>query len=244
MNSINQPSLTFFPALEASALPLSAKDSAPLDSRKSTPTPAWSSKSIGRMSPITETCDQSPESRLMSLQEDFRVSLLDYPDSAAERPMSGSYGLNALESCAKYDRHSHSLRTYQASLQLGGVSPSTECLVTFARSGMICSGIVYQLAPLARLSSEIESGFLPAPTKSMGKRGWGISNIKPRYSPGLERRARMFGYKPHARLLEWGMGYPKDFTMVEFQQSATPSSRKSRKSSPAQSTSNSNQPVK
>jgi hypothetical protein len=48
---------------------------------------------------------------------------------------------------------------------------------------------------------------LPAPTKSMGKRGWGITSIKARYSEQLETNARLFGYKPHPSILEWSMGW-------------------------------------
>ncbi len=232
----NQLTLICLAESEVSQLPLNLKVSERLDLAKLSHTPAPSSSITGQESETLEMFTMLKESRLMWLQRAFLASLLEYPDSAAEKPTKDSYGLNALESCAKYDRNTHSLRTFQASLQLEGEKHSTEFLATFPRSGMICSGIVYQLAPLVRLSSEIESGFLPAPTKSMGKRGWGISNVKPRYSHGLERRARIFGYKPPARLLEWGMGYPRDFTLVEFHASEIPSSRKSRKCSPAPST--------
>jgi len=58
------------------------------------------------------------------------------------------------------------------------------------------------------------SGFgLPAPTKSMGKRGWGLG-AKKRYSIDIENNARIFGYKPHPSVLEWSMGWILTWTRL------------------------------
>jgi len=74
--------------------------------------------------------------------------------------------------------------------------------------------------------------FLPTPTKSMGKRGWGISKTgRHRYSQEIVRYALMLGYKPPVWLLEWMMGFPPNYTSLASAPSATPSSRKSRNGS-------------
>jgi hypothetical protein len=49
----------------------------------------------------------------------------------------------------------------------------------------------------------------------MGKKGWGISNQKARYSAKLESNARLFGYKPHPSVLEWSMGWIVTWTRLQ-----------------------------
>jgi len=112
-------------------------------------------------------------------------------------------------SLAKYDHPSRSWRTAQLCL----FEESGESLETFPRWAMWGS-----MGLLALDISEDRwnaSGFgLPAPTKCMGKRGWGIA-AKPRYSAELEANARLLGYKPHPSVLEWAMGWIPTWTRLE-----------------------------
>jgi len=113
------------------------------------------------------------------------------------------------ESLAKWDRATFSWKTHQFSL-FGGLE---EFLETWPKWGIMRDGEFWELEAL--VAQWNESGFgLPAPTKAMGKRGWGISNIKARYSPELEANARLFGYKPHPSVLEWSMGWIPTWTRL------------------------------
>jgi hypothetical protein len=112
---------------------------------------------------MSEISNEDRLKMLISLQEGFRASLSQLQGRNSEIATKGSYGLNSLECSAKYDRDSHSLRTYQTCLPLTEGEPLTESLATFHRSGMIVSGILYQLPPLVRIISETGSGLLPTP---------------------------------------------------------------------------------
>jgi len=113
------------------------------------------------------------------------------------------------ESLAKYDQDSSSWRTAQCSL-FGGLS---EYLETWPRWGTTVHGELFQVATSVPQLKENEF-LLPAPTKSMGKRGWGISNQKARYSKRVEENARRYGYKPHPSILEWSMGWIVTWTRL------------------------------
>ncbi len=178
---------------------------------------------------------ESPPHDLMCLSEALLVSLSALPGNNVALPTKGTFIRPSLTPCAHFDHATCSWSKSQQLLPmgelLGNISPD------WSRSGMILSGIAYQLAPLARLSKETECGLFPSPTKSMGKRGWGLSKSgRARYSPIIRENAFRFGYKPPVSLLEWIMGFPINFTMIEYQPSETPCVRKSRKSSGRQST--------
>jgi hypothetical protein len=119
------------------------------------------------------------------------------------------YGSKCGESLAKYDLNTYSWKTHQLCL----FEELEKSLEIWPKWGMMRNGECWALKVAVGQSNE--SGFgLPAPTKSMGKRGWGISNIKPRYSATLEANARLFGYKPHPSVLEWSMGWIPTWTRL------------------------------
>jgi hypothetical protein len=114
------------------------------------------------------------------------------------------------ESLAKFDPGTSSWRTRQLSF----IEDSGECLATFPKWGMTRNGELFRLDPV--VDQWNESGFgLPAPTKSMGKSGWGISKTGPRrYSKELQDNALSFGCKPHPSILEWAMGWIPTWTRL------------------------------
>lgn len=114
------------------------------------------------------------------------------------------FGWKCAGSFLKYDHDSRLWKTRQCSF-LAGLE---EYLETWPKWGLMLDGEVLQLeTKVLRLRG---SGFLlPAPTKSMGKRGWGLSRTgRERYSKQLIENALSFGYKPPPDLLEWTMGWP------------------------------------
>jgi hypothetical protein len=144
-------------------------------------------------------------------------ALLEKAQESTENDLD--YGGIWPESFAKYNQSTSLWKTRQLSL-FGGL---TEFSQTWPQWGIMQDGECLALEVAADQWNA--SGFgLPAPTKSMGKRGWGISNIKPRYSAELEANARLFGYKPHPSVLEWSMGWIPTWTrlaplgMDKFQQ--------------------------
>jgi hypothetical protein len=112
-----------------------------------------------------------------------------------------------------------------AALLFGGLTEFSE---TWPRSGTMRNGIAYRLPPLARLTDVIASGLWP--TRDTTK--------ATQYSLPREV-AREAGIKSGKRgglnptWVEWLMGFPLQWT--ELKDWATPSSRKSRKSSAGQS---------
>lgn len=236
-------------------------DSKQSDSQKLIPMPRQSLNDIGQTSSTMETFEISEGQRLdtlISLQEAFRVSLSQVQGNGTETAIKDSYGRSSLESSAKYDHDSHSLRTYQGFFQLTEGEPSTEFLATFPRSGMIVSGTLYQLAPLVRITNEIGFGLLPTPD-TMPEAPNSSSNVKHRPKSLLECARQMWptpramnpsrsseGYgetlnqivqqkesKAGGQLnptwVEWLMGFPTDHTALDA--SETELFLKSRKSS-------------
>jgi hypothetical protein len=153
-------------------------------------------------------CERSTESHgpesSMSSAADSHVKTSALPERAQESTASDpGYGAKWPESLAKFDPATSLWRTRQLSF----IEDSGECLATFPKWGMTRSGELFRLDPV--VDQWNESGFgLPAPTRSMGKKGWGISKTgRRRYSKELQENARIFGYKPHPSLLEWAMGW-------------------------------------
>lgn len=121
-----------------------------------------------------------------------------------------AFGQNSRELLAKWNPETFSWKTAQLSL----IEGESESLLTLPDWGMSVDGELWALTPL--VDQWNESGFgLPAPTKSMGKRGWGISTRKRRWSVQLEENALIFGYKPHPSVLEWSMGWIPTWTRLK-----------------------------
>jgi hypothetical protein len=123
---------------------------------------------------------------------------------------AADFGARCGESLARYYPHTFSWRTAQCCL-FGGLSKFSE---TWPRWGIVAHGELFQADTLVPQLKENDF-LLPAPTKSMGKRGWGMSNQKARYSEKLESNARLFGYKPHPSVLEWSMGWIVTWTRLQ-----------------------------
>ena len=181
-------------------------------------TGSYQSSQSGTMSqPLTENHGRGTS---MLFAEDSLAktsALLEKAQESTENDLD--YGGIWPESFAKYNQSTSLWKTRQLSL-FGGL---TEFSQTWPQWGIMQDGECLALEVAADQWNA--SGFgLPAPTKSMGKRGWGISNIKPRYSAELEANARLFGYKPHPSVLEWSMGWIPTWTrlaplgMDKFQQ--------------------------
>jgi hypothetical protein len=140
----------------------------------------------------------------------FPARILAHPEQVAALPRNAlAYGAKCGESLARLCLDSFSWKTHQF-LLLGGLEMFSE---TWPRWGIMLDGECWELEVAADQWNASAFG-LPAPTKSMGKRGWGVSNVKPRYSAELEANARLFGYKPHPSLLEWSMGWIPTWTRL------------------------------
>ena len=152
------------------------------------------------LSGLTYYAEDSPVRTLALL--DWGLGLVDQEVVSGSKCL-GSFAYLDLDSCL--------WKMYQRSF----FGESEELCLTWPRSGMTQNGIAFRLDTSARLTNEIASSYLPTPTKSMGKRGWGISRTgRNRYSPGVILRAFRFGYKPPVSLLEWMMGFPQGFTDI------------------------------
>lgn len=132
-------------------------------------------------------------------------------------------GGKCYESFAWYDQSTSSWRTWQQSWTENGWE---RFLGPWPRLGLMRNGIAYRLKSSALPTNETGSLRLPTPTKSWGTHGTGITSQKRRYSQALEENMRSFGQKPHPRVVEWMMGFPQDFTLIESGDSETPSCHK------------------
>ena len=133
---------------------------------------------------------------------------LDLPQGLRER--EAAYGGKWYGSFARYNLEESLWKTPQCSL----LEDSETFLETWPRWGLMRNGECFLAEPREPQLKENEFS-LPAPTKSMGKRGWGISNVKARYSEKIETNARIFGYKPHPSILEWSMGWIPTWTKLQ-----------------------------
>jgi hypothetical protein len=135
---------------------------------------------------------------------------------------AADYGKSTPELLANFDHASSSWRTSQRSL-FGGFSEFSE---TLPRSGMMQSGIAYQLPPLAPLTSGTGSGSWPTPTKSDYKGG----HIRGRDSELKHHLKRKYGGTyPHPTFVEALMGFPIGHT--DLAHSVMPLCLRSQKSS-------------
>ncbi len=248
--------------LAASASGLNEPECEPSRSARLTPIAGKSSPNIGRASPAMMISEPSPP--IASEQTAFpwmqsaeaspvKISALR-EKVLALRASGAGYGRTTPDLLANFDPDTSSWRTSQHSLE-GGLTEFSE---TWPRSGTMRNGTAYQLPPLVRLTDETGSGLLPTPRAQ--KFGWTDSHgsisawarLIPtptacdhkgsgrlRLERGPNNNLRDF-FKIHygmlyppVRVVEWLMGYPIGHTALE--PSETPSSRKSRKSSGAQS---------
>lgn len=154
-----------------------------------------------------------PETELQSIgspagspAKTFRSREMELASTANDRALFGM----SFDSFASYDPKASCWRTHQHSFIKG----LTEFSDGWPRSGMMRNGIAFELPTLEPHSKEIESTFLPRPTKSMGKRGWGFARPSPRgrYSSRVLVIALQFGWRPPVDLLEWAMGFPIGWT--------------------------------
>jgi hypothetical protein len=158
----NSESLICSAELEASALDSKGpEDLKPSPSAKSTPIAGEYLESIGRMSQslrtsTSSTAEMFPELTLSAGDSHAKTyRLLD--DERGWATLDLDYGQSTPAWLASYDRATSSWRTRQACLVSGWQMFSE----TWPRSGMTRSGIAYQLATLAPITSEIASGLLP-----------------------------------------------------------------------------------
>ena len=91
---------------------------------------------------------------------DSRASRSRSPANDAGQTTNGTCGPTPSEPYARYDRDSHSWRTYQGCLDLG---TSGESLVTWTKVGTTRSGIAYQQPNAERITEENGSGYWPTP---------------------------------------------------------------------------------
>src|ERR1700678_1089863 len=154
----------------------------------------------------TESCQSSPfgmtlkpsmehhgEDLLTSSALAFHAQTSPSPASEREsRESSPDCGKRRLGSLARLDPVTSLWKTRQLCL----LEESDESLATFPRWGSMENGELFQ-DDMLEVRLKENAFLLPAPTKVMAKRGWGISSVKPRYSAILEENARIFGYKPH-----------------------------------------------
>jgi len=171
---------------------------------------------------------------------------------------AAAYGRSTPELLARYDPATSSWRTSQLCLD-GELSEFSEI---WPRSGTMRNGTAYQLPPLVRLTDEIGSGLWPTPTidgnynrkgasatsgdglatavqmwPTPTSRDWKHGSAaqfhKPRTEQLNDRIAFTDGGSLNPTWVEWLMGFPLGWTVCA--PSATPSSRKSPKSSGGQS---------
>lgn len=121
---------------------------------------------------------------------------------------------------ASFDPSSFSWRTSQLSLtEIGGLGLAVFS-ETWPRSGLMRSGIAYQLPQLAPLTSGIGSGSWPTPRKTM-RRGW-IAYLRPNARGNLEEVLGAMGERGpiNPEWTEWLMGFPIGWS--EIKRSETP----------------------
>jgi hypothetical protein len=228
----------------------------PSSSLKSTPSASTSSSSTGPKSPSTETFGpftlplDLPTSSAAGSPAKTSASPGQEPALLAN---ARAYGRSTPALLAKYDPDSSSWKTSQHCL-LEGLATYSE---TWPRSGMTRNGTAYHLPPLVPLTDATVSGLLATPTTKANQLAPSMQK-----HPGCRRlwptpratAAMAFGKQGRpdkdARLedvvaniserngglnptwIEWLMGFPLGWTACELW--ATPSSRKSPKSSGGQ----------
>ena len=208
---------------------------------KSSRSRALSSPNAGQAFPATTTCGvlQLPDLRQMELPSMSYVAVSPAKTSASQERAPeleesvAVYGPNTLDLLASYDPVTSSWRTSQRCLVEGW----TKFSETWPRSGLMRSGIAYQRPTLVPDNFGTEFGLWPTPNATEFKGGRtsprrGVAN--PERNNWQDWCSLVLGQRyPVPETAEQVMGFPTGHTAIE--QSATPSSRKSRKSSVARS---------
>jgi len=126
------------------------------------------------------------------------------------------YGVNSLDSIAKYDPVTDSLKMSQTCLlalivQGNGLQESYQ---TWPDAGTMRNGKIYQLVPLVHRNLGRGSGLLPTPGardfKDQSSKGVAYAASRERHQPSLVTNAYQSGLSGQnlARIYEWVMGFP------------------------------------
>lgn len=190
-----------------------------------------SSQSTGPTFPATETFANSPQNDLLPMELPLtalrqashakvsasRAKASGFPIHAAD------YGVTQRGSLASWHQDTQSWKTAQCCL-VEGLETFSE---TWPRSGMMRNGTAYQLATLARPTSEIVSGLLPTPTVNDAGNITAPPSQFHRLSPGIPiilaiKAGKRLGNKSLRMFAEWMMGYEAGWTSLAFCTSETP----------------------
>lgn len=165
---------------------------------------------------LQQTFLNEMEYPLMSSREASRAKISALLESKSELMVSEvDYGLNVLVLLATYDPISQSLKTSQIYLpgQIQAAHGLAEYSETWPASGIMLSGIIYQLPILGPGIGGEESGYLPTPTKLSDSKGapknryYGsgtcMSNLREVLRNGPDDPIY-----PHPSFVELVMGYP------------------------------------
>ena len=142
------------------------------------------------------------------------------PSEAQPKPAlmenAADSGITCSESLVRWDRATCSWKTPQLSL-LEGLDVFS---ATWPRWGMMRAGECWALSMPAHLTNGSESGLLPTPTKSWGRKGIGLSNNLDNLRMSLEstelalRIVKICGWRWPARFIEWMMGWPENWSAL------------------------------
>lgn len=154
---------------------------------------------------ISELSRKLIRQKLMLLSDRLLARLSVLPAINSVLPMKGIYSRASYEPCAFLSPDGCSWSRSQQSFPWMEVERSENTSVGWPRSGLISSGTAYPLAPLVRLTNETESGLLPTPSHSDGRRYYVASKAS------AESRTKV-GHQLHwihAALLskEWKKGW-------------------------------------
>jgi hypothetical protein len=234
MGTLNRPSGACSVVLAASTSGSSAPASGSPGNAKAIPTREPCSGNTGPTSPAIPTSASLPKpTPLTSSRVDSHVRTSARRAIASESMAhAADSGGSLLDSLAYFDPDSCSWKTSQQSLLMAsdvfsGILPA---------SGTMRSGRLYPRAAWVRHTCDAECSLWPTPLASSDTRGFGIPNTDKtggRYRRSTILRVRALtgehGWKIHPHFTEALMGFPIDWSAIE--DSATPSSRKSRNGS-------------
>lgn len=222
---------TFSPASADLQSPPRGQGSAPLVSRKLTRMPLASSAATGQACPTTEmfeTCPPIGSGEQRYLQADFLANHSALPGSAGAREMTVRSGRKCCELLQKSDPIGCFVRTFLESSTWN----SNVCFLTWKASVFGARRrLLFRLAPSAPTTSARAFGFWPTPCA--GGDHWGGTWVELGGSKNWMRHHPLGKQQVNPGFWEWLLGFPKDFTALDAAPSATPSSRKSPKSSSA-----------
>jgi hypothetical protein len=143
-----------------------------------------------------------PESELSAVDSPARTSVTQASAPVLPEPVPDCGGQWCVP-FAWYDRSTSSWRTWQRCLVEGW----GRYLETWPRAGMTRNGIAYRRAPLVPLTRGTGSSSFATPTVRDAKTKGGSS-----YGRSLSRE--LIGY-PNPAFVEWLMGFPAQWAMVE-----------------------------